>query len=187
MLPLKIENKAFITYENKVEYILEWLNVNKLILKDSVDALIKYSAQEDRQQTANKYINKLSYLKSEEAIKAINSLKNQGLMEKLTAEILICFLKEKSKMMEDELLKKHNIDYKNIVFIENNDKTLVKINEHSYNVNKCDGQVYMIFYKNLILKENHITKIADLIGMSIERSSRDGIANRRIQAGNESL
>lgn len=187
MLPLKIDNKAFITYENKVEYILEWLKINKFILEDAVDALKEYSEQEDRQQAATKYINKLFYLKSEKYIKDINRLKSQGSLAKLTAEILICFLKEKSKMMEDELLKRHNIDYKNLVFIESDDKTLVKINERSYNVNKSEGQVYMIFYKNLILKENHITIIADLIGKSIERSNRDGIVNRRIQSGNESL
>lgn len=179
MIPKKINNKAFLSYRDKAEYILELSKQEELYapMFDIVEEMMNSSTKNYNNIS---YINKLYFLSNAQYIEALGKQYEADGRIRIGLNFLKFILKKKYVILKEELFARYNINFDKIEFLEIEQETYALINGEKIKVNKYEGHVYAIYYKSILLDSDNLNTIIDYIGEIIERRITDGIINRRI-------
>ena len=179
MIPQKINNKIFLTYEEKANYILDYCLYSEEILNKTTNYIKDYTSKNNKETEAIKHINKLLFLENMDIEKTFNVKESES---NATTKLVLLITKKVLYSYEEEfkinLKTIFNIDFNLLKFRANSNDEFVILNDEEVKINKYEGNIYVIYHKNLI--EENINMIIDSIGKEIERRDTNGVIITRL-------
>ena len=168
MIPKKIKKNAFFTFENKAEYILECINLDKSILEDTVKIIMKNELDKKNDLTTFEYIETIYCLRKyiEE-----NYTNNPSYKNKIN-ELGNLFFKEFLLLKTNSLLNslnKEGIRYLNLEFFERENNVSILLGDKILELNTFKEQIRITRDKNYILNKKSVISVIELMGLYIER------------------
>lgn len=177
MLPKNLNKKAFLSYESKAEYILEKIHPED-DFREIFSIIEDIATYNSKSYTLEDYISRLFYIDlilKKNDMKFKENVKSIDILKKMLLEYVVT---QKGKGFKKSLLDNYGVSFDNMTFLDDKEEIYGYINKTNYiKLNIALGNILVIYYKNLIYKDNFINSIIDKLGDIIERRECIGITN----------